>query len=422
MRSSLRKGRESDFKKCLQPAIKSATMSLVFLTSLLAFYLAWNLGANDVANSMGTAVGSKALSLRQALAIAGILEFAGALLLGQEVSSTLATQIINPLQFTPDPQEFISGMIAVVIACGVWLNLATVLGLPVSSSHAVVGAIAGFAWVASGIQGVVWQTIGWISLTWVITPVVSGAIAAAFYSLIKYWILDQPQPGERLQEWIPWLSVAVVGTFGSLVLPTIVDKLEGDLLPIQEIALGGVLAGGVAIAMVKARSEKLESALVPLQVFSAGFVAFAHGSNDVGNAIAPLSAIVYTSVTGSIPNDSFATPLWVLGIGGVGIVGGLATWGKKVIATVGEGIIPLQPSAGFCAQWGTAVTVLIASQLGFPVSTSHAIIGSVVGIGWVQGGVQFKTLRGIAWAWGVTIPIAAGLTAIVYQGVRWVRM
>jgi inorganic phosphate transporter, PiT family len=394
-------------------------MSIVVLTSLLAFYLAWNLGANDVANSMGTAVGSKALTLRQALAIAGILEFAGALLLGQAVSSTLATQIINPAQFIPDPQEFMSGMIAVVIACGVWLNIATIFGLPVSSSHAVVGAIAGFAWVASGIDGVAWQTIGWISLTWVITPVVSGAIAAAFYRFIQYWILDRANSVERLQEWIPWLSVAVVGTFGSLVLPTVAVRFGWNVLPIYEIAVGGILAGGLAIAMVKSASAIVESAIVPLQVFSAGFVAFAHGSNDVGNAIAPLSAIVYTSITGSIPDGGFATPLWVLAIGGVGIVGGLATWGKKVIATVGEGILPLQPGAGFCAQWGTAVTVLIASQLGFPVSTSHAIIGSVVGIGLVQGGVQFGTLRGIALAWGVTIPIAAGLTALIYEGLRW---
>lgn len=398
-------------------------MTLLFLTSLLAFYLAWNLGANDVANSMGTAVGSKALTLRQALAIAGILEFAGALLLGQEVSATLATQIINPAHFTPSPQEFISGMIAVVIACGVWLNIATMFGLPVSSSHAVVGAIAGFAWVASGINGVAWQAIGLISLTWVITPIVSGAIAATLYGLIKYWILDQPDPLMHFQEWIPWLSASVVGTFGCLVFPTLVEKIEwgNRILPIGQIALGGILAFGLAIAVWKTALAQVESALIPFQIFSAGFVAFAHGANDVGNAIAPLSAIVYVSATGSIPTESFATPLWVLVIGGVGIVGGLATWGKKVIATVGEGIIPLQPSVGFCAQWGTAVTVLVASQLGFPVSTSHAIVGSVVGIGLVQGSVQFKPLRAIALAWVVTIPIAASLTALIFELIRWFR-
>ncbi|MBW4515101.1 MAG: inorganic phosphate transporter [Timaviella obliquedivisa GSE-PSE-MK23-08B] len=395
-------------------------MTLLFLTSLLAFYLAWNLGANDVANSMGTAVGSKALTLRQALAIAGILEFAGALLLGQEVSATLATQIINPAHFTPSPQEFIAGMIAVVIACGVWLNIATLFGLPVSSSHAVVGAIAGFAWVASSLDGVAWQAIGLISLTWVITPVVSGAIAAALYSWVKYWILDQPDPLMHLLEWIPWLSACVVGTFGCLVFPTLVEKVEwgNHILPIEQIAVGGTLSVGLAIVVWRTALTQVESSLIPFQIFSAGLVAFAHGANDVGNAIAPLSAIVYASTTGSIPNQSFATPLWVLIIGGVGIVGGLATWGKKVIATVGEGIIPLQPSVGFCAQWGTAVTVLVASQLGFPVSTSHAIVGSVVGIGLVQGNVQFKPLRGIGLAWVVTIPIAASLSALIFEIIR----
>lgn len=406
-------------------------MTLLLLTSLLAFYLAWNLGANDVANSMGTAVGSKALTLRQALAIAGILEFAGALLLGQQVSATLATQIINPTYFTPSPQEFISGMIAVVLACGVWLNIATLFGLPVSSSHAVVGAIAGFAWVASGIDGVAWQAIGLIFLTWTITPLVSGAIAAVLYRLIKYWILDQPDPLGHLQEWIPWLSAIAVGTFGCLVFPTLGEKLaagapswicpEGRILPAQQIALGGILTLGLAIAAWKPAQTQVESALIPFQIFSAGFVAFAHGANDVGNAIAPLSAIVYAIETSSIPHESFATPLWVLVIGGVGIVGGLATWGKKVIATVGEGIIPLQPSVGFCVQWGTAVTVLVASQLGFPVSTSHAIVGSVVGIGLVRGGVQFKPLREIALAWVVTIPIAAILTALIFELIHRVQ-
>jgi inorganic phosphate transporter, PiT family len=340
---------------------------ILLWVSLLAFYLAWNLGANDVANSMGTAVGSKALTLTQALAIAGVLEFAGALLFGQSVSATLATQIINPDQFTPNPQEYISGMIAVVIACGVWLNIATVLGLPVSSSHAVVGAIAGFAWIASGIDGVAWRSVGLISLTWVITPVVSGAIAALFYAVIKYGILERPALLAKLQNWLP----------------------------------------------------DIESAFIPLQILSAAAVAFAHGSNDVGNAIAPLAAIVYTHHTGTIPAAEFSTPLWVLVIGGVGIVGGLAVWGKKVIATVGEGIIPLQPSVGFCAQMGTAATVLVASHLGFPVSTSHGIVGSVVGIGLVQQvGIQWQTLQGIALAWVVTIPAAAALTALVFIVIR----
>jgi inorganic phosphate transporter, PiT family len=382
-------------------------MLLLVFVSLLAFYLAWNLGANDVANSMGTAVGTQALTLSQAIAIAGILEFAGAMLLGQSVSTTLATQLINPEAFTPNPQEFIRGMVAVVIACGVWLNAATLLGLPVSSSHAVVGAIAGFAWVASGVAGVAWTTIGWISLSWVMTPVISGAIAAALYRLIKGLIVEPSDAMIRLQEWIPWLSAALVGTFGVL---TFNDWLDVKVA----IGLDGFVTVGLAVVLFRNLSS-IESAFIPLQVLSAGFVAFAHGSNDVGNAIAPLAAIVYTHVNQSIPVEAFSMPFWVLLIGSAGIVGGLAVWGKKVILTVGQGIIPLQPSAGFCAQWGAAVTVLIASQLGFPVSTSHAIVGSVVGIGLVQRvGLQWETLRGIALAWVVTIPVAGALAALIF--------
>jgi inorganic phosphate transporter, PiT family len=350
-------------------------MSLLLIwVSLLAFYLAWNLGANDVANSMGTAVGSKALTLTQALAIAAILEFSGALLFGQSVSSTLATQIIDPQRFTPHPQTFTTGMIAVVIACGIWLNIATVLGLPVSSSHAVVGAIAGFAWIASGVEGVAWRSLGFISLSWVLTPVVSGAIAAVVYALVKYGLLEQ----EILEQEIPEQEI-----------------------PEREI-------------------PDLESRFVPLQILSAAAVAFAHGSNDVGNAIAPLAAILYTDATGTIPTGGFTTPLWVLAIGALGIVGGLAVWGKKVIATVGEGIIPLQPSVGFCAQLGTAIAVLLASKLGFPVSTSHAIVGSVVGIGLVQQvEIRWQTLQGIALAWVITIPAAAVLTALIFIAMRF---
>jgi inorganic phosphate transporter, PiT family len=332
---------------------------LLILISLLAFYLAWNLGANDVANSMGTAVGSKALTLTQALAIAAILEFSGALLFGQSVSSTLATQIIDPQRFTPNSQIFTAGMIAVVIACGIWLNIATVLGLPVSSSHAVVGAIAGFAWITAGVEGVAWRSVGFISLSWVLTPVVSGAITAVVYAAVKYGLLEREIP-------------------------------------------------------------EIESRFIPLQILSAAAVAFAHGSNDVGNAIAPLAAILYTDATGMIPTGAFTTPLWVLAIGALGIVGGLAVWGKKVIATVGEGIIPLQPSVGFCAQLGTAIAVLLASKLGFPVSTSHAIVGSVVGIGLVQQvEIRWQTLQGIALAWVITIPAAAVLTALIFIAMRF---
>ncbi|MGA7932203.1 MAG: inorganic phosphate transporter, partial [Kovacikia sp.] len=225
-------------------------MMLIF-SSLLAFYLSWNLGANDVANSMGTSVGSKAVTLRQALAIAGILEFTGAVLFGREVSTTIATKIIAPDLFTQTPQVLLMGMIAVLIACGVWLNVATFLGLPVSASHAVVGAIAGFACVAVGAQAVNWPSLGMISLTWIITPVISGTIAAIFYSQIKYWILNQPDPIAQLQEWIPWLSAALLGAFGVIVLPTLVENhwIAALPLPSHTVSLGIGTIGAISLTL-----------------------------------------------------------------------------------------------------------------------------------------------------------------------------
>ena len=415
-------------------------MLLIFI-SLLAFYLAWNLGANDVANSMGTSVGSGAITLRQAIVIAGILELAGALLLGQNVSATLATKIVNPALFAPDPAEFVLGMMAVVMACGIWLNIATALGLPVSSSHAVVGAIAGFGWLAAGLEAVAWKSIGIITLSWILTPVISGAIAALFYVTLQRGIIQSPDALVRWQEAVPWLSAAVLGTFGFLVLPSIACELQQVMqdfvgerwMPIQfpvhtlTIGMGAIATFSltwVSLRHVQSVSElsptpqtTIESQIVPFQILSACFVAFAHGANDVGNAIAPLAAIVFVQQTGSVPTGNFQTPLWVLLLGGVGIVAGLAVWGKKVMATIGEGIVSLQSSGGFCAQWGAAITVLLASQLGLPVSTSHAIVGGLVGVGLVQGlkAVRLNMLRDIAVAWIVTIPTATGLSAGLFM-------
>ncbi|HEY9609838.1 inorganic phosphate transporter [Allocoleopsis sp.] len=413
------------------------------LTAILAFYVAWNLGANDVANAMGTSVGSKAVTLRQALIIAGILEFTGAVLFGHEVSATLATEVINPELFAAMPQLLILGMVSVLVACGLWLQIATSRGWPVSSSHAVVGAIAGFSWVAAGFGAVDWSNIGVISLAWVVTPVVSGIIAAGFYSVIKYSILDRPNPIVQLREWIPWLSATLLSVFGVIVLPTLFEKPVFQALPVPAhdlpLATGAIAA--VTLTIISWRKlarfttlpnpqdspianspfpNPVERLLGRFQVLSACFVAFAHGSNDVGNAIAPLAAIAYILRTGSVPLSGLSIPLWILVLGGGGIVFGLAIWGKNVIATIGENIIPLQPSSGFCAELATATTILLASRFGIPVSTSHALVGAVVGIGLIQDwkSVRFQTLQGIALAWIITLPIAAGLGAIIFVCLR----
>lgn len=404
---------------------------MIFLVAVLAFYVAWNLGANDVANSMGTSVGSKAVTLRQALIIAGVLEFTGAVLFGHEVSETLATEIVNPALFADAPQLLLVGMMSVLIACGVWLQIATSRGLPVASSHAVVGAIAGFSACVVGINAIAWSSIGLITLGWLVTPLLSATVAAGFYSAIKRWILDRPNRLEQLDEWIPWLSVALVSIFGVIVLPSLVNTPFIANLPLPShdvpLVIGAVAATGITLNSWRQLSKANLSAPAPVeqifakfQLLSACFVAFAHGSNDVGNAIAPLAVIAYISATGGVPLNGLTIPLWILVLGGAGIVAGLAVWGKKVIATIGESIIPLQPSGGFCAELATATTILLASRLGLPVSTSHALVGGVVGIGLVQNrkSIQFKTLQGIALAWVVTIPISAALGAIFFSVAR----
>ncbi|NER35729.1 MAG: inorganic phosphate transporter [Oscillatoria sp. SIO1A7] len=483
---------------------------MIFLLAAIAFYVALNLGANDVANSMGTSVGSKALSLRQALAIAGILEFAGAAIFGSRVSETLATGVINSEMFAPEPEVLLVGMVSVMLACGLWLQTATSRGWPVASSHAIVGALAGFSWVAKGAIAVEWQAIGLISAAWVVTPLVSGLIAALIYSLVKRWILEHPEPKRQLQEWIPWLSSALLGVFGTIVLPSAIAPLNTWLyhqfalaIPVHNLAIAVGAAATISLTLISWRqldgewasgighrasgigdkrqgdmgtegqgdmgteeqgspmpnaqspmlithpptpsregevaqcpmpdaqcpmpnaqcpiqNSLLESQFVRFQILSACFVAFAHGSNDVGNAVAPLAAIAYILREKTIPQGDFAIPFWILALGGAGIVAGLAIWGKKVISTVGEGIIPLKPSGGFCAELATATTVLIASHLGLPVSTSHALVGGVVGIGLVQNAksIKMQTLKSIALAWLVTLPVAAVLGAGLFSLMR----
>ena len=409
-------------------------MSLsLFFNALLAFYVAWSLGANDVANSMGTSVGSKVLTLSKAILIAGILEFIGAVIFGHGVSETLATEVANPALFAAQPRDLLLGMVAVLLASGLWLQIATFRGLPVASSHSIIGAIAGFSWLAVGKSAIDWLTLGQICLAWLFTPLLSGLVAALFYSLVKRYLLDSPNPLAQMREWIPWLSAVLFGVFGIIVLPTLFNTSFFDPLPFprQDLAL---IWGAIAVFSLtinawnrlegivkvikeaddqKSQREGLEKILGTFQVISACFVAFAHGSNDVGNAIAPLAVINSILQTGAVPLNDLNIPLWILILGGLGIVSGLAVQGKKVIATVGEGIIPLQPSSGFCAEIATAISILLASSLGLPVSTSHALVGSVVGIGIIQrtSEVRLETVKSVVLAWVITLPISAILGA-----------
>ncbi|MEY2911603.1 MAG: Low-affinity inorganic phosphate transporter 1 [Cyanobacteriota bacterium] len=405
-------------------------MAILVIVALLAFYMAWNLGANDVANAMGTSVGSKAITLKQAIIMAGVLEFLGAVLFGQEVTSTLGTKIANPVLFVTTPQTLVMGMISVLLSGGIWLQVATSRGLPISSSHAIVGAIAGFSWVSLGIEAIDWSSMGLITIGWILTPIISGTISAGLYSLIRHWIFNQLHPPSQLQEWIPWLSTLLLSIFGIIVLPTITQPLSQFLLierklniPPHDMTLFITGIAAIALTLISWRQlansqidNQIQSLFAKFQVISACFVAFAHGSNDVGNAIAPLAVIYYINQQGKIPSHQLTIPLWILLLGAVGIVAGLAVWGKKVITTIGENIISLEPSSGFCAELATAMTILLASRLGLPVSTSHALVGGVVGIGLVQNlqAIKLSTIQNIAAAWLITVPISAALSAMIF--------
>ena len=405
-------------------------MAILVIVALLAFYMAWNLGANDVANAMGTSVGSKAITLKQAIIMAGVLEFLGAVLFGQEVTSTLGTKIANPVLFVTTPQTLVMGMISVLLSGGIWLQVATSRGLPVSSSHAIVGAIAGFSWVSLGIEAIDWSSMGLITMGWILTPIISGAISAGLYGLIRHWIFNQLHPLSQLQEWTPWLSTLLLSVFGIIVLPTITQPLSQFLLterklniPPHVITLFITGIAAIALTLISWRQlansqidNQIQGLFAKFQVISACFVAFAHGSNDVGNAIAPLAVIYYINQQGKVPSHQLTIPLGILLLGAVGIVAGLAVWGKKVITTIGENIISLEPSSGFCAELATAMTILLASRLGLPVSTSHALVGGVVGIGLVQNlqAIKLSTIQNIAAAWLITVPISAALSAMIF--------
>ncbi|MEM8638368.1 MAG: inorganic phosphate transporter [Cyanobacteria bacterium P01_G01_bin.54] len=402
------------------------------IAALLAINMAWSMGANDVANAMGTAIGSRVLTLGQALAIAGSLEFAGAVLLSQRVVRRLATSITNTEQFAAQPQTLLLGMIAVLLASGLWLQLATRWGLPVSSTHAIVGAIAGFSLVAVGPSSLNWPALGQLALAWVLTPVFGGLLAAAVYGALRQGILRQADPWRYWQESCPWLAVLVIGVFGAGIAPQLGELKTGlsIALPSQTLLLLVGFVGVIVLTVLGLRPvapelavpesapPSLEIQLGRFQIVSSSFVAFAHGANDVGNAIAPFAVVVAIVGSGAVPTTDLPVPFWLLLAGGVAIILGLAIQGQNVITTIGEDITPLQPSSGFCAELATAATVLLATSLGFPVSTSHALVGSLWGIRLMNretsGGTE--VLGKIVSAWALTVPIALVLGALSYWG------
>ncbi|AMX03533.1 inorganic phosphate transporter [Microbulbifer thermotolerans] len=406
---------------------------LLILACVFGFFMAWGVGANDVANAMGTSVGSRALTVRQAIVIAMVFEFAGAYLAGGEVTATIRKGIIDAQVFTDQPELLVYGMLSALLAAGTWLLIASLLGWPVSTTHSIVGAIVGFSAVGISIEAVAWGKVVSIVASWVVSPLLAGTISFLLFRSVQRLILDTADPFANAKRYIPmymfaagWMVSMVTLTKG---LKHLFKDLDIKLSFLQDAgiaALVGLLVMSVGIAMLKRikrnpaeeqsnRFASVERLFAILMIFTACAMAFAHGSNDVANAVGPLAAVVSTVQSGAVLAKA-TMPSWILLLGGVGIIVGLATYGFKVMATIGKKITELTPSRGFAAELAAASTVVLASGTGLPVSTTHTLVGAVLGVGLARGigALNLRMVSTIAVSWVVTLPAGAGIAILFF--------
>jgi len=410
--------------------IATYSFELVLLAGLFGFFMAWGIGANDVANAMGTSVGSKALTIKQAIIIAMVFEFAGAYLAGGEVTSTIRKGIIDSAYFVDQPHLLVFGMISALLAAGIWLLVASYLGWPVSTTHSIVGAIVGFAAVGVSADAVTWSKVGGIVGSWVITPLISGLFAYAIFMSAQKFIFNTNDPLANAKRYVP-VYMALAGFILSLVtikkgLKHIGIHFTNNESLILSLAVAIVVAvfGIIAIKRLKVdpaadkemHYASVEKVFAILMVVTACCMAFAHGSNDVANAIGPLAAVVSIVNNGGEIAKESALIWWILPLGGIGIVAGLAIFGKRVMATIGQGITHLTPSRGFAAELAAATTVVLASSTGLPISTTQTLVGAVLGVGMARGiaALNLGVIRNIVISWVVTLPAGAGLSICIF--------
>ncbi|HEX2167604.1 MAG TPA: inorganic phosphate transporter [Longimicrobiales bacterium] len=413
------------------------TLGLIIVAGVLiaGLYMAWGIGANDVANAMGTSVGSGALTLLGAIILAGILEFSGAVLIGSNVTETISKGIIDTALFDVDgpwgadgPVLLAVGMLCALLAAASWLHIATHFGLPVSTTHSIVGAVLGIGLVSFGLSGVNWGTMLQIMASWVVSPLLGGLLAFLSFFAIRRYILNAPDPVAATIRTSPFI---VAGVVMLLVLSFIYKVMSNRMdVPPVVMAFGTALAAGTVAGVITSALTRnmvpapgmspyqfVERVFALLQIATACFVAFAHGANDVANAIGPVAAVASLWQVGfaSVP-ESVGVPLWVLVLGGGGIVVGLATMGYKVIATIGKEITEITPTRGFSAEFGAAGTVLLASSMGLPISTTHTLVGAVIGVGFARGigALNLRIIRNIVNSWLATVPVAAAASALLF--------
>ena len=403
------------------------------LACIFGLFMAWGIGANDVANAMGTSVGSRALTLKQAILIAAVFEFAGAYLAGGEVTSTIRKGIIDPEVLTDSPELLVYGMLSALLAAATWLLIASIRGWPVSTTHSIVGAIVGFAAVGISVDAVEWGKVGKIAASWVVSPLLAGTMSFALFISVKKLIFDHENTFERARKYVP-IYMWMVGFMISMV--TLVkglkhigidfdlgmgSKFENAMVVSAFVGLVVAAIGAFLLRKVKTTgdinsTDNIERVFGVLMIFTACGMAFAHGSNDVANAVGPVAAVVSTVQSGGLIGAKAIMPWWVLAIGGVGIVVGLATYGWRVIQTIGKKITELTPSRGFAAELAAASTVVLASATGLPISTTHTLVGAVLGVGLARGveALHLPTIAAIITSWVVTLPAGAGLAVVFF--------
>lgn len=402
---------------------------LLILTVCFGFFMACGVGANDVANAMGTSVGAKAITIKQAILIAMVFEFAGAYLAGGEVTSTIRKGIIDPELLSSEPELLVYGMMSALLAAGIWLFVATTYGWPVSTTHSIVGAIVGFASVGISVEAVNWMKVGNIAASWVVSPVLAGTVAFFLSMSVRRFVFDTSDPFASAKRVIPFY-IFMVGFVISMV--TMVKGLKHvglDLSFQQAILYSTVVAGLVCLIGIVALSRikrvvaslnhdivNIERMFGVLMLFTACAMAFAHGSNDVANAIGPLAAVNSIIESGGDVVQKARMPSWILFLGGAGIVAGLAVYGYRVMRTIGTHITELTPSSGFAAELAAATTVVLASAYSLPVSTTHTLVGGVLGVGLAKGlhALNLRVVGTIFLSWLVTLPAGAILAIIFF--------
>ena len=404
--------------------------TLIILAVIFGVFMTWGIGANDVANALGTSVGSGAITVKTAIIIAVIFEFAGASIAGGNVTKTIRKDIIDPSQIVDRPELLIFGMLAALLAAGCWLAIASQKGWPVSTTHSIVGAIVGFAVVGISVDAVNWGKITQIVASWVISPILGGGFAFLLMLSIQKFIMNAQKPFESAIKWAP-VYIFLVGFVISLVtLFKGLKHLKIDLTIGESLIIAGLigaivaLIGKIAVNRVNtnkdlnrgAQISSVERVFAPMIVFTACAMAFAHGSNDVANGVGPLATVYGLVKSGGEVTQKLDMPLWILVLGGFGIALGLATFGYRVMRTIGAKITALTPTSGFCATIAAAITVVLASRTGMPVSTTHIAVGAVMGVGLARGfaALDLRIIANIFLSWIVTLPVGAFLAAAFF--------